>query len=467
MYLYITASKEISIQTALNDIQEVQIDQVESLRSSTSTEIISEHHSLLEAILGFGHTLPEIEIKTFNLNKIEVKHRLSNILVQFDVTTTPINPNINLKGFKKSYSFIPLKVTGHETKTFKCKTSILNAVLPAELCTLIPKIIRKLLTFEMKSPSVLPVSKTELNMSMISELSYFEKTDYLKLSQVHLHCFIDGLFFKPINTNSNQFIDKFEWGKRTRLLDLSPAEANNKLFFPCIPNFRELICLNELRTINTSIKSNDIPFHKKTYCSTVQPYNWKNWTVSLIFKPYDFNDVISNVYNCSIYSSVSVTPKISLLAFDLKANEINVKILLNEVNKDKVFLGLNDLKTDRLYGNLSNTLPNKIECSNGKITKVEIPVCKTTNLSQVKQCKRLRRKEYVRLYKKCKSTTNICSERQSTSLNKIENLDDFFELLGCRKCFSIIFDGNAGRKVMTSIAEVRLDITYNFIYTFL
>ncbi|KAI5643835.1 hypothetical protein NE865_04011 [Phthorimaea operculella] len=156
-------SEGISIQTC--DQQSIEKVDFEQYFNGIMDEDIDTYDSFIK-IPGFDDTLPNLEIQTLNANQIQVKNCINNVVVHFDVSM----PNKKCSNaFKKKNSlpvFTPLPVTESNTRMYKCSTKILNAVLPAELCTVLPTLMQNI--FDSNTNLV---SSTALPILTLSEIS--------------------------------------------------------------------------------------------------------------------------------------------------------------------------------------------------------------------------------------------------------------------------------------------------------
>ncbi|KAM3965490.1 uncharacterized protein ACR2FA_000333 [Aphomia sociella] len=266
-----TDYKEASIQTNSDALQSTKYKNNDAENQFDKLIDVIDSEKYMLSVLGFNSALPALEIKTLNVKEITVKHCLTNVLVQFDVTVPMEQDSISMDK-QKPFSFIPLSITDSQTRIFKCKTRIFNAMLPAELCSIVPKVMRN-------------ISDSHVQLSLSSML--------LDNKEPHL----------------------------STISEITP-QLNQPAYYTPIR------CIEHVKREQ-----------KKSTCTLNQP--------------------------------------------------------------------------------------------------------------------KTKKRRYVQLYRKCKSTSNISAEGCNTSINKIGNIDDFFQALGSEKSLSSVFDGRAAKKILTCIIEMK------------
>ncbi|CAG9566028.1 unnamed protein product [Danaus chrysippus] len=128
---------------------------------------------------GFDAAPNDLEIETYNQKQIVVKNCVTNVVVKFDVQL-PVDTCQSLQ-VKQSLSCIPVAITDDQTKIFKSKTTIINAFLPAELCSILPMIMNKIITSNTKlALPKIKVAKVESNLSTITELTRSDSLEFPK-----------------------------------------------------------------------------------------------------------------------------------------------------------------------------------------------------------------------------------------------------------------------------------------------
>lgn len=451
--------------------------------------------------------LRELEVNSLTFNKIAIKHRLTNVIVQFDVTI-PSNTCDIVLDVKNSFSFVPLTVIENNTKVFKCNTKIVNAILPAELCNLVPKLMRDFLDSKKHLtlfPTATPSYTTQVqecacatsdldlyslcNVNSCNVLDLYDIPNRIAcdMSPV-LRTALDGKFaikiYVPfVSTYSRCTLQKFDINHTPGMADITnllPTLSSPIPIFLCTVNPLDFLMP----------KANSEKQWKSFNCRTPQVYQNKVYSLNDIAHPnlmhtmrtfYTFNltfympphlnplivrsdimlltliediegtitTAVSNIHAESISSRflsmkiIGIKLKVPQIEITLKkkasqtaivSDNVITKVLPVQAKQSKVAFSLHE-------SNLISGKPNVISDLLNKTTKKEL---------------KYRKYGYSRIYKKCKSTTSLSGERSSTPLNKISNLDDFFQALGCAKTMSCIFDGNNGQKIMTAIDEVKI-----------
>lgn len=469
------------------------------------------HHSVSEIVDTIDVKIPgfdddvdilrELEVSSLTFNKIAIKHRLTNVIVQFDITVSSKSCDFVLD-VNNSSSFVPLTVTDNNTKVFKCNTKIVNAILPAELCNLIPTLMREfidskahLTLFPASSPFIqlhdCACATSDLDLHSIytvNPCNILGLYDIPKRMSPVLKTALDGKFaikiFTPCICCTHQ---KFVINHTPRMADVTnllPALSSPIPIFLCIVNPLDFVMP----------KANSKKQWQSSDCRTLQVYKCQQKDYSLndlahpklmhaMRKFYTFNltfcmppyfnslivktDVLLTLIE-GLEGTIATTLRnmhaesISSQFLSMKINEIEKKVPQMEIILKKTVsqMGNTLVASDKA---ITEVLPVKAKQSkiafslfgsnliSGKPDIVSDFFNKTGKKDQ-KCCKY----RYIRLYKKCKSTTNLSGERSCTPLNKIINLDEFFQALGCAKTMSCIFDGSNGKKIMAAIEEVKI-----------
>lgn len=491
------------------DLKEVSVQAGTVCDSSDSTQttdsdinmahdvtITSKQNNCL-SIPGFKNTLPALEIKTLNKNQIAVKHCMTNIMLQFDISV-PAKSDHSTTSLSKSSSLIPIEVTESHTKIYKCKTTILNAMLPAELCYILPRMMHTIMNSNLNSdlPTALCPGKTDSCLSTISELTRYETADTVSsLASLHMtpevkHV-LEGRFSNKITCVKNAFTRKvnlrasynydlvIELLPKLSLKDLSQLEV--------IPRVFELNNTKEgLSPFDDSYKqlSTDVTNIKIPTCTTMQVYTGRNKRLSAVFKPYDLLGMIEGILsNHNLLINLNLTTYFDMLKlqYDNKNIEINMSIKNDKGVEKNISVIVTKLKIDSLYNAFPKINNRKSYASSDNHTRRDNPIkCieytnssltnkpDNTGITQVTSIKN-KKKGFYKLYRKCKSTTNIPSPEKciNTPLNKVTTLEDFFQILGSKKMLCSVFDGYAAKKILSSIIEVKVYMIPNLHRTLL
>ncbi|XP_073960563.1 LOW QUALITY PROTEIN: uncharacterized protein [Choristoneura fumiferana] len=472
----------------------------------------SEHHEKKETLgylPGFDSDLPQLEVKSMTRNQISVKHCVTNVMFQFDVAL-PFESESIMGNIKRSMSCIPLSVTDSKTRIFKCKARIVNAMLPAEICTIIPKVISKLQNPDMKF-ALPPVQKDIVNacLSTISEMPTFEVPSSIKiplLSHVkmtmELRLLANGQFLKK----SKPSLRKPDYCKKKcgittmeiqRAIELLPKPLINYHYFlethPASP-----LHLNKL-TVEKTVEPETINF-----CTDLVPLHTEKNLVSLCHPLINIQMISGSKSNSActdivpllpginsisltqsllnnflkfvlpgLPTSMSASDSMRLPSFMLKIFRNNVILNFNvQEISNTVSINAKNYKIDS-YNTLSNFMSLKSKTLEPSSSLKCIEYIKNVDNEKTKGKKnqndnassnpivpnKHRKRKFVRLYKKCKSTSHISAEKMCTPLNRITNLEEFFQALGASKLLSSVMDGYSGRKILASLIEMKSWIT--------
>lgn len=436
----------------------------------------------LISIPGFSNSQPVLEITTLNMNQIAVKHCVTNVMFQFDVTVpSKINSPTNTS---KSLPLIPIEVTKSHTKIYKCNTTILNAMLPAELCSILPRIMSNLIEVNVDSdiiPPLCPV-KTESCLSTISELTRGETSDILfpiasiQKMPSRQTLVIDGRFTNKISIlklkpNKLNVRVNYSHDLVTKLLPKIVIKNLSEYLTSPIYNMSVKEDMNAGVSKSKLRRSLAVPNTRSSKCSILEVYSGSNKRLRSSFKPFDLISVIESILssrNLQINRNLTSYFDLLKLQYDGKGIKINVS-MMNDIGVQRnMTVVVNNLKIDSIYEASPITITRKIEetvtyKSETRMKCIEYKQSlanktESTEINQISSNKIKRSKGfYKQVHRKCKSTTNIPSgdKNVNTPLSKITNLEEFFQVLGSKKNFSGVFDGYAAKKILSSITEVR------------
>lgn len=443
--------------------------------------------------------LRELEVNSLTFNTIAIKHRLTNVIVQFDVTVPNKSCDI-VVDVKNSFSFVPLSITENNTKVFKCNTKIVNGVLPAELCNLIPKLMRDFLNSKthltlFSTPSQSSTKFREcacatsdldlysirnVNSCNVLGLYGIPNRIYDIMSPV-LRTALDGKFAIQIHT---LFV---HCTRQTIVINHTPSMADVTNLLPAlsspIPIF--LCIVNPLDFLMP--KANSEKQWQSSNCRTLQVYQNKDYSLNDITHPkllqtlrtfYAFNLCFftsphlnplimrSDIMLLTLIEALGETTTLSNMHTEsISSRLLSMKIIEIKVKVPQIEITLT--KKAPQMGIVSDTIITQVFPVKAKQNKVAFSLLESNLISgkpdifsdllnkTVKKELKCRKYRYIRASKKCKSTTNLSGEKSSTPLNKINNLDEFFQALGCAKTMSCIFDGNNEKKIMAAMDEVK------------
>lgn len=401
-------------------------------------------------VLGYGAAIPALEIETFDKNKVCIKHCLTNITLQFDVL---VHNESNEKAIKhqKSTLLLPKDVKG--TKLIQYKNTILNTMLPAELCRIIPNMIRTMTTLwteEMfsKNLRIRELSCTE-NLSLLQNSSVLKIRKSLKIRR-----FIEGSF-----TTSNQL--------RSVTTKSKPHEhfTGNLNIKKLLPNLKNKILIYNTPSLQKSIPDKrftsieSIPLNQTLVTTALVPYA-SNQSLVAISKQHEFPtvDIIRNFYKYKAGLTRNSSLHFINCIYDRFNKNINLSLNVTAQGiKKNVHITINNLNFENLlYNKMSQSIqPRLTTCVKKSIEYFE-------NLSsQIKNEKALKhfspryrkKKRTATLYSRCKSLSNVSAINNSNALNEVLTIEDYCQLIGSQS-LSSVFDSNATKKIFASLSEV-------------
>ncbi|KAG6441550.1 hypothetical protein O3G_MSEX001896 [Manduca sexta] len=460
------AAKEAFVQTRSNPENVNRKMPYDSEIDESSGHTLTNRKDVLKIIPGFDNSLPELEVQTIDTDKIEIKNCLTNIIVQFDITI-PRESDILGINTKKSCSLIPLERNDSNTKLFKCKATILNAMLPAELCSILPDMMRKIVHSDnIKANQPLPINKTDSQLSTISELSHFECFDHFKaipkqyvLSQ-EIRQILSGKF-------SQRSRGTFHKVKRVAFQSLEIVKnlLPEKSSITYVLNYVEKMPKNirYRRNIQSWLNKQQIVCEPQNkICTKIQPYNHQKHSLIPAKQRFNLWNILENMWaSYKMFGPLNTS-------FSMPICTISLDIPINGTpDAKKVIINFNKLKLDSIFENYAK-VKNEHKALCGKDFIPENIPESDASFGDIKSFKKInhihgnnlkiKKKGFVKLYKKCKSTSNIPNEKNNFSLNKVTCLDDFFQSLGS-KSLSCVFDGNSGKKILSSIITMKNWIT--------
>ncbi|XP_039758758.1 uncharacterized protein LOC120632809 isoform X2 [Pararge aegeria] len=424
----------------------------------------------------FDENPSDLQIETINKNQVAIKHCVTNIVVQFDVAI-PSEINTELL-INQSISFVPVSVTQNHTKIFKSNTIIINAMLPAELCSILPNTMRRIIDSKLVLPKIF--DKVENQLTSIAEIfpcksgnSLERLTPVFKGVSLDLKIIGKGKFLNsktiiPYKTFDiakikNLSFEEFYFQKKSNLLP--PLLTNRLLMCQIGPMAYKLISLKSHRPQKLLPELDFKRAHQKiSSIMVLQPYVLSNkqvvsackfkmidMVVSVILSNRSFNIQLNMLHINPLYN-VSYK-NVHTISMRVKNEENKVTSIISNitVNSDHNCFQerLEDVKnlSNIVKSNTINKYTDRSHRNKFENRKSGIELYVSNN--------RNKKTTFVRLYKKCKSMSNICNERSGTALRKIANLDDFFLALGATKALANVTDGIIERKILTAVKEVK------------
>ncbi|XP_045775307.1 uncharacterized protein LOC123874143 isoform X3 [Maniola jurtina] len=438
---------------------------------------------IVSSLPGFEDQLSDLKIESIDQNQIAIKHCITNIIVQFDVATpSQIDPMLQAK---QSISCIPMSVTESNTNIFKSKTIIVNAMLPAELCSILPKIMRKIVDSKVVIPKI--VDKVDSHLSTIAELTRCESGDSIKqLIPAHIEISPEirslgqGNFSKSVLTIASNTSDKIktrqDYFEELHSLNIADplANINTNLLFICQIDPMALL-IYESQQSTKIIAENHLEQQKTSICMELKPYLSSNKQSQIIpaFPKLNFIEIAARIFSNQNFSTQLSMPIINQLNDLCYKNNVNIISVGLNTDKNKAVCIISDVMVDSLYNDFQEHLKDSNGISSilkldqkhqitdriNKNTTDRSQINKLGNFkSGVEYCvtnSKNKKRSFVKLYKKCKSMSSISNERSSTALQKITNLDEFFLALGSAKTLTSVFDESVERKILTSIKEMK------------
>ncbi|CAG4943545.1 unnamed protein product [Parnassius apollo] len=419
---------------------------------------VEDNYKCYNIIPGFGKlqvtTSSKLEVKMLTRTKIWIYHCLTNVVIQFDINIPTVSDSI------QSASLIPwilpvMAADEKENKTtvYKYKTRIMNTVLPAELCSILPKLIHQMTKEFKKMAHGSTCDATDFSLVSVHNLKKIDKPESIQRLILETKILEGGIYSKispKIMLRTN----------RRKLFYLDLCQKDNLLPKYCL-KIKDLLSLTNPLFIFLNTNSNEYNVRNKTEnvcynkelvnnCKALQLYVPPN--KRLDFTSYStltltnerIKDLQTYIYGFFNFMSVPnqyeckkklVTPKNWLgcnIYDDFRQTNHGTNCFIQYTFNSPLKLNLYAKRYNGIYMMKVIELPSEKE-------KMEKIIKKTSN----------------KPYKKCKSITNISKEVCSTSINKITNIDEFFLTFGCCKSLSGVLDGYAGKTVLSLITELK------------
>lgn len=389
-------------------------------------------------------------------NEISVKHCVTNVIVHFNVGV----PNESGTNIKRSSSLLPLDVTESQTKIFKCKTAIINAMLPAEICSILPKMMSNILEAgQTLALPPMPVDKHPSHLSIITEVANYESSTPFNPLFPHLNMSLELqeliYGFYPNKPRPKREVKKKIHAKYDRHLakELLPCLSRSHLFDsmaqPISFSDNDFAKHTYLGIVKEPV-TETVCKNKLNKCMALQPYPVSNRALVLASKPFDLTGFLPRM---SGYLTDNILPC---------SRVNNITVYLTMTNS----LGLEDrfsiMVSKLMMKPESENVSTKLVSDTFSIKNKKDFQCIELKAPSDKHIKKRailnnkpKQKGFIKLYRKCKSTSNIFEEKTSTSLSQITNLDEFLQALGAAKLFTGVFDDIYSHKILSSLKEVR------------
>lgn len=391
-----------------------------------------------------------VDVKMLTRSQISIHHCLTNVILQFDII---IPSGVATTSSLSLSSFTPM--TGDDkTMLYKCKSSLPNAILPAQLCSVLPKLITQI---NKAHKSIYEISK-DTNVAP----NFFPKTSVILSNATER--LSEGSFVKisPVDVISkckkNKSFFILDYDSHKKYMELLPTIQNGVPFVPMNKCINLDISKYHINDCADNLISNKPIIN---YCKALVPYVPCCTAKSLPSSNLKF--LLHNNYTQKYLLSVINFMISTKNSDDIKHSESYY--YLNKLNG----LGSNVTKKISINVSISNQ-PLELFCesNNGYIqynqnnlnNRNMIGVAKTAEQKPLKNDKssyqhvRKHLKKTFKTHKKCKSMTSIIRESDRTLLNRIVTLEDFIQALGCCKQLTTVLRGYSEKKILTSISEV-------------
>ncbi|XP_063627077.1 uncharacterized protein LOC134798642 isoform X2 [Cydia splendana] len=458
-------AKEVSIQVTMPIITE----------DFTPKVTIQKKRELTVILPGFDDAMPPLEIKSMTRNLIAVKHCIMNVLLQFDVNV-PSEVDQSRLTIKRSTSCIPLSAPDSRTKVFKCKTRIPNAALPAELCSIIPRVMTQFL--EKLTPPILPLQEPTSNASL-STISEHASSDiqgpsiFSLLPEIgmspELMRLRNGRFSKNPKSwagMSNEF--PYQYRNIVEILSQQTLYRQDIVVNPS----RELA----LNSTKTQCNSSNVPSvnsaSKHNLCTDLVPYTGNKLSYGGCIVQNTPLIALKELFNKMLQVNTnSLSQYLPTIKMQTCNNHVYVNLTIG--NHQSAYLCIDTIHfkykpLSIVTTTMSSTAIVKYAHSEKQIEYIKFAEIKESNRTETRKpvlnasITKIRKKghvRYVQLYKKCKSTSHIVAERRSTPLSKVTNLDEFFQSMGAGKLLSNVVDGSCGKKILAFVSDLKTYIS--------
>ncbi|KPJ09879.1 hypothetical protein RR48_05081 [Papilio machaon] len=371
----------------------------------------------------------QVDVKMITSTLVSVHYSLTNVVLHFDicipsVSESSLNPTLP--------SFSPVIKPENQSMLYKCQDRIPNGMLPAKLCSILPKFISQIM--KDKAFTELPNSpfNIETNANQIIPRIIFYPIMQFSLELQNL---ITGKFSIKEISNIDEKITpippNLDWCQKNTLI--KKIETKRLLNFS--PTLRKYMKFNS----EIDIKNNQRLLTKPLIntCTAMVPYSSPFTTISQALGLNYVEKLISGINNFMI--GVSRWNKKCFPSHNCRiVISDDLRRTLDSMPKFSMTLSIRELPYERIK-NVDSTI------------KRRIPKYDKGSHEIAKKCVK---KTFIKLHKKCKSLTNM-SKESCTSLNKITNLDEFFHALGCYKPLSKVLMGHSDVAIMSSIIEMR------------
>ncbi|XP_022131190.2 uncharacterized protein LOC111004462 [Pieris rapae] len=421
-------------------------------------DIISNQLSYNGVIPGFEDKIQDLKLETVSKSQIAVKHCNTNVVVQFDIAF-PIDTNAVLQK-KDSILLLPTEINA--SRIYKYKATITNAILPAELCSIFPKMLSnifdsnitplspQLIIDDIQCHDLFPIKELTLHEC----LNTFNKVSIFNISNTSLQILLqNGRFANAIN-NIQIFRPKMlnYLHGHSALSNLLP-EIKTKALFENNLHLYKMQFKSEPSKGQKSETAGDVFADniKINTCTAVVPYVLNQTKILDLSDKKELNPIKTNSYWC-------VNFDLGLMS-SFKVERFGTKTVVS-LNNNTMSFTVNNLRVEMIYKYCENVCKADSFFYDSQTDSDGLRDQDTLKSSKRLMIKKNnRRSSYVKLCKKCKSTSSIPHYKRNTPLQKIANLDEFFQALGSAKSLADAIDGDTERKILLSIVEMKAWIT--------
>lgn len=390
---------------AINEVYESDDDDI--------SQFYDAENDPLRDIDGFDKPVSEVELRSITKDTVVMKSFVANVVLHFDVVLA-----LNQLKVDTNLDYIPVGKTESQTKIIKCSTSVVNAILPAQLCALIPGMSKQLKSLSFEAKDAIFAEKPELPAIEISPtctaLSIIELAP--KHSDLVNGCFAPKLETKSIST----------WN----LKDIS--------FHGC----HELDLARELRFLNIDFRAfifADIEPLLKLPLLSSPP------AIEVDTEPPPLSEP-NNVCKALVLYDPLEHSLVRLVGWE--AIKRPLKILYDHFK----------YKLTQQRETFDSTLSRREESAKEVMETTEQAVRDKAPIVNLKMpIRKLRHMRYKKMYRKCKVSDTINNKVTPTALQSISNLSDFFKCLASGKeCLANAFDSPVEGLLMSYLAQVSL-----------
>lgn len=422
---------------------------------------LSKFDDILKSIPGFDRSLEELKVETLNNNQIIIKHCVKNVTIQFDVNVINAAAESLLTGNVQTSYCISLPVTVMSTNVYKCKTPIINGMLPEQLCTILPlildnstmynnvtapKILQK--NFDLTPiPEVLGVIENSTPTACISsDHQFIHMQKFRKISQINI---MKDECKEIVQHKKSEIITNgtFRSCPSVNLIIYNFKKIAFKTFECC-----DILLKLKIPNIFYCQMVSSVYFKKDGNKTIIPTSQSKPNTCTAVILYTGVNPIL-NSFNLRTYqlkSNISIWSKstdIHMNPSGLAGQLFNSSSIFAKMSQNGNGMKLvydMDLIGNNIINNILMINTNTKNYNHKAISKLDVD-------QKIKN-------DQLTYYKQCKYINKVGNEKQkcmTTPLNEICNLEDFLKVLGLGNVAASILDGDYGEKLLSSLHDVR------------